>query len=751
MNYLIVPLTLLMSAFSYCQNLYDIDNVTLIEIEFEEDNWDAILDTYYASELGERLVGTVSVNGQMYDSVGVRYKGNSTYNASNGKNPMNIKLDTILSQKFQGYETLKLSNGDKDPSFVREVLSYEIGRKYMDMPLSNYAKVYVNGDYYGLFSSSEAINGDYLERRFYADSDNARIKCNPESVFGGVSPSLEYLGTDSASYYEGYELKSDFGWDDLISLCDVLNNDLTNIEDVLDVDRALWMLAFNNVLVNLDSYTGPFRQNYYLLEDDNGRLCPVIWDLNQSLASFAMVDEPGGGGGGPPSITDLTDMDPYLREGDADFPLIAQLFSNDRYRKMYMAHYRTIFEENFEDGSYYTRAEELQDIIADEVSADPNAFYSLSQFTSNLDNTEGGTGPSGVYGISEVMDDRVDYLSSHPAFSMIQPTITAISNDPALVTAFSVVTLTAEIEDANYAYLGWRDYGGDVFQKEELFDDGLHGDGAAGDGLWGASITVAAADIQYYIYAENADAGKFSPVRAEHEFHHLTITSDVVINEFAAKNGNLFFDESGDDADWVELYNNTAAAIDLSGYYLSDEIGDNMKWEFPAGTSIGANNYLIIWCDKDTMDEGLHANFKISSSGDTVVLSSSDGTILSEVVQPKMESMTTFGRYPNGTGDFIRMIPTFSAENSYTTIGIEEEVLSDEFQMQVYPNPTTDFLRISTDYSEEVEIEIYDLRGQVVFQKRMIAHVEVDTKDWKSGVYIARIPSLGLCQKVVRL
>ena len=38
-------------------------------------------------------------------------------------------------------------------------------------------------------------------------------------------------------------------------------------EKVLDVDRALWMLAFNNVLVNLDSYSGAFRQNYYLYHD----------------------------------------------------------------------------------------------------------------------------------------------------------------------------------------------------------------------------------------------------------------------------------------------------------------------------------------------------------------------------------------------------------------------------------------------------------------------------------------------------
>ena len=82
------------------------------------------------------------------------------------------------------------------------------------------------------------------------------------STFNGGS-SLDYLGTDSASYYDYYELKSDFGWQDIIDLTNAINNSPQNIEQYLDIDRAIWMSAFNNILVNLDSYLGPFRQNYY--------------------------------------------------------------------------------------------------------------------------------------------------------------------------------------------------------------------------------------------------------------------------------------------------------------------------------------------------------------------------------------------------------------------------------------------------------------------------------------------------------
>ena len=77
----------------------------------------------------------------------------------------------------------------------------------------------------------------------------------------------------------------------------------TQIETVLDVDRALWMLAFNNVLVNLDSYSGAFRQNYYLYKDQNDRFDPIVWDLNMSFAGF-----PGGTGGGAYTATTLDPM-----------------------------------------------------------------------------------------------------------------------------------------------------------------------------------------------------------------------------------------------------------------------------------------------------------------------------------------------------------------------------------------------------------------------------------------------------------
>jgi len=73
------------------QGFYDINTINTIEITFQESNWDALLDQLVANGEEERLMGSVTINGQVFDSVGVRYKGNSSYNANQVKNPLMIK------------------------------------------------------------------------------------------------------------------------------------------------------------------------------------------------------------------------------------------------------------------------------------------------------------------------------------------------------------------------------------------------------------------------------------------------------------------------------------------------------------------------------------------------------------------------------------------------------------------------------------------------------------------------------------
>ncbi len=726
MKQILLPLFILISSLGQSQDLYEVSNLVTIEITFTQANWDQILDTYYANGLDERLLATVVISGQSFDSVGVKYKGNSTYNPNNTKNPFNLKLDEFINQSYGDYSVLKLSTGDKDPSFVREVLGYEIARKYMDAPQCNYAEVYVNGTYLGLYDNAESVNGDFQERYLYGNRDATRVKCNPVSVQNGGS-SLEYLGANQTSYYNYYELDSDTGWNDLVALCNIVDNAPILIEDYLDIDRAIWMLAYNNVMVNLDSYTGPFRQNYYLIMAKNTDMTPVMWDLNQNMGSFAMINSGPGGGS-------LAQMDILLRQNENGWPLINLILQDDTYRRMYIAHCKTIYEENIANNLYLTRAQALQAVFSAALQADNNAIFTYTQAQTNLSATVSGGGPGGGYiGLSQLFDTRKTYLSGTTQFQASAPTITNISYDESVVSNTSVM-VSANVVNSNSVIFGYRDFQGDRFNKVQMYDDGMNGDVSAGDGVFSIIIPVSTADVQFYIYAENNNAGIFSPIRAEHEFYTIATYYDVVLNEIQTRNNITQPDQNGEFQDWIELYNNSSTAFNLTGYYLSDKGSNLTRWPFPAGTTIQPDEYLIVWADQDTFQGGLHANFKLSGGGESVYFSDGN-TIYDKIKYVYFPADSTYGRLPNGTGTMTLLSSTFKANNEGAIVqpGIKER---NQFVFSLYPNPTNGQFFIAVEGNKDIQVIVYDLLGHVILQTNERL---VQTASWSKGVYVVNV------------
>ena len=748
MRFLLALLSICGTLSLPAQDFYALYTIQQIDLTFAQSNWDQLLDAQKQGDEDYILAEQIVINGEVFDSVGVKYKGNSTYQANQTKNPLHIELDTYKEQDYQGYTDIKLSNGAKDPSFLREVLSYQILRPYADAPLANYAQVSVNGTALGLYGNIESISKRFVNDRF-GSKRNTFVKCNPPDGAGPQAtafPSLEYLGEDSSAYYAAYELKSDDGWAELIDLCDTLENHTAAVNQILDVDRALWMLAFDNALVNLDSYIGAFQQNYYLYRDDYGRFLPLVWDLNESFGRFSMA------GSGPPlnGLTAKQRLDPLLHADEADFPLVSRLLADDTHRRMYVAHFKTILLENFADGSYRTAAQALQDVIAPAAQADQNLLFSYAQFLANLDSSTsggGGGGPGGggsTVGITELMDGRSDYLLGTAAFTAAAPALelpVVADDDPQVG---STVTVTAAADGATNVLLGYRAYPGAPFVRVPMLDDGAHGDGSAGDGVYGAALPVLSTLTHYYVYAENEDAGIFSPRRAEYEYHTLTgrlgngQAGDVVINELLASNDAVQADEAGEFDDWVELYNNTDVAVSLDGYFLTDKPDDLEKWAFPDGTLIDAGGYLIVWADEDGDQGPLHANFKLSAGGETLLLVSPDGSIADEITFGEQETDVSFGRFPNGTGDFTTLEPTFNGMNSPTsTAGI---VLPGP-DVRLLPNPATASLQITTDRTDgdPLPVTVRSTDGRLVYRGTLRGELRLDVTAWARGTYLVTV------------
>ena len=138
---------------------------------------------------------------------------------------------------------------------------------------------------------------------------------------------------------------------------------------------------------------------------------------------------------------------------------------------------------------------------------------------------------------------------------------------------------------------------------------------------------------------------------------------DVVINELLPKNSQNGSDQDDQFDDWIELYNPADVEQDISGYYLTDSKKDPTKWQFPEGTMIEKMGYLIIWCDEDTTQAGLHTNYKLSADGENVLLLDPNLEIINLVEYPPTVLEQSWARKPNGTGDFEWSVPTIKQSN----------------------------------------------------------------------------------------
>ncbi len=720
---------------AYAQGLYDPSVVQEIKLTFYQPNWDYLLDSLKNLDNGTYLLApSVTINGVVFDSVGVKYKGNSSYNANNQKNPLHIELDFVRpGQNYQGVKDIKLSNGFADPTFVREPLSFEILRKYADAPLANHAKLWINGTYWGLYGNVESINKRFIKNHLKTDGNNPFFKCNPEDFggpgTGGNYPDLVLSSADSSFYYNKYDIQSDYGWQQLLMLMDTLKNKPSALHNILDVDRALWMLAFNSLLVNLDSYTGAFAQNYYLYYDRNKRWVCYNWDLNMSFGGFPLLTTGGGG----LSLTQMKQLDPLAQSTNSNRPLIKQLLADPTYKRMYIAHMRTMLKENFADDSYKTRALEMQAVIDAAVQADTKKFFTYTSFLNNVNQSVPGGIGGNVPGITDLMGGRRTFLNANVNFTAVPPSISNVN-----ATLGSVVQVRATVQNAATVLLGWRADTSDVFQKIPMFDDGLHGDGASSDGVYGGTFPQVDPSMQYYVYAENADAGIFSPERAEHEFYLadplIPDNGDVVINEFLAINTSGEVDEAGQREDWLELFNNTPAPITLTGFYLTDNPNSRKKWAFPAGVSIPGNGFLIVWLDNDLGQGPFHANFKLAgAAGEHLMLSDGGNNILDSISFGVQQPNISYGRYPNGTGNFTSMHTTFNTFNSMSIGTGEPGKLK---AVQVFPNPVSDLFTIRGTAALG-QIRVLNALGQTlaVIMAGDNNELSISTQKWPNGLY----------------
>jgi len=275
--------------------LYDPKVLRTFFLEFENEDWEAELADFNDTDV--EVPVTLRVDGRTYENVGVHFRGNTSYEAvgAGRKRPLNLALDFVnRDQRLYGYRTLNLLNSHSDPTFLRIALFSRIAREYIPAPRTNYVRVVINGECWGIYVNVQQFNKDFL-REWYHSPKGARWKI-PGSPRGRAG--LEYLGDDPEAYKSIYQIRSKDkpeSWQSLIKLCKILDEtdpaDLEKaLEGILDVDSTLKFLALDNVLINNDGFWVR-ASDYSLLQDSEGRFHLVPYDMNETFRT------PGGRGG----------------------------------------------------------------------------------------------------------------------------------------------------------------------------------------------------------------------------------------------------------------------------------------------------------------------------------------------------------------------------------------------------------------------------------------------------------------------
>ena len=374
----------------YETKLFDTSEVIQLNIIMDDEQWDSMLENAMAEEY---YVCDVVVNGTRINNVAIRPKGNTSLSAiamdpDTDRFSLKLEFDHFVEgQTCFGLDKLILNNNYADATNMKEAVIYDM-YQYLgaNASLYNYAKVSVNGEYWGVYLALEGVEQSFMLRNF-GTQDGELYKPDTMEMGGGSSSGGGMGGGFSMS---GGGANLNYTDDDLDSYQTIWDSEVTgtskndhrrvvtalknisegnDLETYLDVDNVLKYMAVHSFAVNMDSLSGSMSHNYYLYEY-NGQLNIFPWDYNLSFGGFSM----GTAGDGTSVINDAIDT-PF-----SGTKFFNALLENEEYLTRYHEYLQMLTDGYVEGGrldSVYNRIRSQIDTL---VAEDPTAFYTAEEY-----------------------------------------------------------------------------------------------------------------------------------------------------------------------------------------------------------------------------------------------------------------------------------------------------------------------------------------------------------------------------------
>ncbi|MBN2531203.1 MAG: CotH kinase family protein [Deltaproteobacteria bacterium] len=299
-------------------DVFDDSQIKSYYLTFSDEEYEKLMDfsTLLLDQMTmnkDRYVeASLKVDDVEFPSIGVRFKGDhSVWNCFDFGNPerkvlvQSIWGDVDVCQRFSlkidldrfgdnrrldGLKKINLHSMSSDPSKLRERLGYSLFRD-MDIvaPRMAHARVYINGEYHGLFAVVEQIDGRFTANRFLESGDGNLYKEVWPSEFESNADVKKALKTNDD---EDIMDVSDF----IDFQADVLSSDETNFESnmapYLDFDYLARYFVVDRAINNFDGPLlfwlpgeyRPINHNYYWYHNsEDGKFVLIPWDLDKSL------------------------------------------------------------------------------------------------------------------------------------------------------------------------------------------------------------------------------------------------------------------------------------------------------------------------------------------------------------------------------------------------------------------------------------------------------------------------------------
>jgi hypothetical protein len=586
----------------------------------------------------------------------------------------------------------------------------------MDIQHIRQVIVFINGEYWGIHTIKERFDQEYLEGKYGKRENDYVILRNSGTLDSGIEGDeipyqnlLDYVETNDMSLDENYEyVKNHIDIDNYLTYftSEVF---LGNV-DWINTNIKFWRFKGLDKSSNINGVDGKWRWFLYDFDLTFGSSCDNI-SPNVNVLGNAF----------DPEYEKYTILTRWLK-------------GNEQFVYDFVNRMCDLMNSNFSAKNINEKIDQIDQIMTVEMQEHierwryPSASTtlaerqfevpSLSQWNSTLEN------------LHDYTNDRKRKIIDH-------------------MKAEFVLEDTIHIQvDVNYQIMGNIQVNS-ILISEAL--DGVNENVYPWDGTYFKNIPFQiiaipklgyrflewqeSGSVQDTLSLNLNDGGNFTAIfEIDPDF---TFDNELFINEFMASNQSTIVDEYGAYADWIEIYNPNNEAVDLAAFYISDNAGLPLKYQFPRGsasTIIHAYGYKLIWADGRPERGALHTNFKLSANGEHIVLLAPDSSLVDEIAFGPQSEDASYGREKDGESAWMFFPkppwPTPGATNN--NVAVDEQKTTD--LSILYPNPVSQGQ--SVFLKERMDIEIFNSVGQLIFKDIQVSRLE--TSSFNRGIYFIK-------------